>query len=58
MGPQIQWVQTYVATDKLYCIYISPNKEMILEHAKQGEFPANVVSEVVTIIEPITAEQE
>ncbi len=55
MGPQIQWLQSYVTTDKLYCIYIAPNKEMILEHAKQGGFPANVVSEVATIIDPTTA---
>lgn len=55
MGTQIQWLQSYVTTDKLYCIYIAPNKETILEHAKQGGFPANVVSEVATIIDPTTA---
>lgn len=55
MGTQIQWLQSYVTTDKLYCIYIAPNREMILEHAKQGGFPANVVSEVATIIDPTTA---
>ena len=56
MGPQIQWVQSYVTGDKIYCIYIAPNKEMVFEHAKQGGFPANVVSEVATIIDPTTSE--
>ncbi len=56
MGPQIQWVQSYVTGDKIYCIYIAPNKEMVFEHAKQGGFPANAVSEVATIIDPTTSE--
>lgn len=56
MGPQIQWVRSYVTTDKIYCIYIAPNVEMVLEHAKQGGFPANSVSKVSTIIDPTTAE--
>lgn len=56
MGPQIQWVQSYVTEDKIFCIYNAPNKEMILEHAKQGGFPANAVNEVATIIDPVTAE--
>lgn len=56
MGPEIQWVQSYVTTDKIYCIYNAPNEEMIREHAKQGGFPANSVSEVATIIDPVTAE--
>jgi hypothetical protein len=56
MGPQIQWVQSYVTTDKIYCVYIAPNRELIFEHAKQGGFPANVVSEVSTIFDPTTAE--
>ena len=56
MGPQIQWVESYVTEDKIYCIYNAPNKEMILEHAKQGGFPANAVNEVTTIIDPVTAE--
>lgn len=55
MGPQIQWVQSYVTTDKIYCVYIAPNKEMVLEHARQGGFPANNVTEVGTIIDPVTA---
>ena len=56
MGPEIQWVQSYVTGDKVYCIYISPNEEMIKEHAKQGGFPANSISEIKTIIDPTTAE--
>lgn len=56
MGPEIQWVQSYVTTDKIYCIYNAPNEEMVREHAKQGGFPANSVSEVATIIDPVTAE--
>lgn len=56
MGPQIQWLHSYVAGDKIYCVYIAPNEEMILEHAKQGGFPANLVSEVSAIIDPVTAE--
>jgi cell division inhibitor SulA len=57
MGPQIQWLQSYVTADKIYCVYIAPNEEMIREHAKQGGFPANRISEVKTIIDPTTAEQ-
>ena len=56
MGPQVQWVQSYVTDDKVYCVYIAPNEEMVREHARQGEFPANKVSEVKTIIDPTTAE--
>ena len=56
MGPQIQWVHSYVTNDKIYCIYNAPNEEMVREHAKQGGFPANSVSEVATIIDPVTAE--
>ena len=56
MGPQIQWVQSYVTGDKIYCVYIAPNEEMVREHAKQGGFPANSVSQVATIIDPTTAE--
>ena len=56
MGSQIQWIQSYVTEDKIYCVYIAPNKEMVQEHAKQGGFPANVVSEVSTIIDPTTAD--
>ncbi len=56
MGPEIQWVQSYVAGDKIYCVYIAPNADMIKEHAKQGGFPANQISEVKTIIDPTTSE--
>ncbi|MCZ6593891.1 MAG: DUF4242 domain-containing protein [Bacteroidetes bacterium] len=56
MGPQIQWVHSYVTEDKLYCVYIAPDKEMVREHAKQGGFPANSVSLVSTIIDPTTSE--
>ena len=56
MGPQIQWVQSFVTDDKIYCIYRAPNEAMVREHAAQGGFPANRVSEVKTIIDPTTAE--
>lgn len=56
MGPQIQWIHSYVTGDKIYCIYRAPNEEMVREHARQGGFPANRISEVVTIIDPSTAD--
>ncbi len=56
MGPQIQWIHSYVTEDKIYCIYNAPNKEMVSEHARQGGFPANSVSKVSAIIDPTTAE--
>ena len=56
LGPQIQWVHSYVTGNKVYCVYIAPNEEMIREHASQGGFPANKISEVKTIIDPTTAE--
>ncbi|MDX6530298.1 MAG: hypothetical protein QOH41_2588 [Blastocatellia bacterium] len=56
LGPQIQWVHSYVTGDKIYCVYIAPNEEMIREHASQGGFPANRVSEIKTTIDPTTAE--
>jgi hypothetical protein len=56
MGPQIQWVNSYVTGDKIYCVYIAPNEEMVREHAQQGGFPANSVSQVSAIIDPTTAE--
>jgi len=56
LGPQIQWVQSFVTDDKIYCIYIAPNREMVLEHARQGGFPAESVAEVRTVIDPTTAE--
>ena len=56
LGPQIQWVQSYVTDDKIYCVYIAPSAKEVLEHAEKGGFPANVVAEVRTIIDPTTAE--
>lgn len=58
MGPQIQWLESYVTGDKVYCVYISPNEEMIREHAKQGGFPANRISEIKSIIDPTTSEEK
>ncbi len=56
LGPQIQWIHSYVTGDKIYCVYIAPNEEMVREHARQGGFPANRISEVKTMIDPTTAE--
>jgi hypothetical protein len=56
LGPQIQWVQSYVTDDKIYCVYIAPNAEMVREHASRGGFPANVVSQIRAGIDPTTAE--
>ena len=56
MGPQIQWVHSYVTGDKIYCVYIAPDEQSVREHAERGGFPANRVSEVMSIIDPTTAE--
>lgn len=56
MGPQIQWVESFVTANKIYCIYIAENENMVKEHAKKGGFPANVISQVVTKIDPTTPE--
>ena len=56
LGPQIQWVHSYVTGDKIYCVYIAPNEEMVREHAKRGGFPANSISAVKSVIDPTTAE--
>jgi hypothetical protein len=56
LGASIQWLQSYVTDDKIYCVYIAPNEEMVREHASQGGFPANKISEVRTVIDPTTAE--
>jgi len=56
LGPTIQWLHSYVTADKIYCVYIAPNEKMVREHAQRGGFPANCVSEVKSVIEPITAE--
>ena len=56
MGPSIQWIESYVTDDKIYCVYIAPDAASVKEHAKQGGFPANRVSQVRTTIDPTTAE--
>ena len=56
LGPQIQWVESYVTDDKIYCVYIAPDEAMIKQHAEQGGFPANRISEVRTVIDPTTSE--
>ena len=56
MGPDIQWVQSYVVDDKIYCVYVAPDEKTVREHAKRGGFPANRVSQVRTMIDPVTAE--
>ena len=56
LGPSIQWVQSYVTDDKIYCVYIAPNADLVREHARRGGFPANRVSEIKMMIDPTTAE--
>jgi cell division inhibitor SulA len=56
LGPQIQWLESFVTNDKVYCVYIAPNEEMIREHARRGGFPANRISEIRSVIDPTTAE--
>lgn len=56
LGPEIQWVQSYVTGDKIYCIYIAPNEAIIRKHAQMGGFPANSISEVKNVIDPTTSE--
>ncbi len=56
LGPQIQWVESFVTDDKIYCVYIAPNKEMVEEHAQKGGFPANKISQVRRTIDPTCAE--
>ena len=56
MGPQIQWVESYVTDDKVYCVYIAPDERAVREHAQRGGFPANSVSEIRRMIDPTTAE--
>ncbi len=56
MGPSIQWVQSFVTDDKIYCIYIAPNEDAVREHAQKGGFPANRISEVRSVIDPTTSE--
>jgi len=56
LGPQIQWLHSYVTDDKIYCVYIAPDEETVRQHAQQGGFPANRISQIRTIIDPTTAE--
>ncbi len=56
LGPKIQWVESYVTADKVYCVYVSPNEQLVREHAQQGGFPANRISEIKSVIDPTTAE--
>ena len=56
LGPSIQWVESYVTDDKIYCVYIAPDEALVREHARQGGFPANKVSKVSAMIDPTTAE--
>jgi hypothetical protein len=56
LGPQVQWLQSYVTDNKIYCVYIAPNEEAVREHARQGGFPANSVAQVRRVIDPTTAE--
>ncbi|HUK84034.1 MAG TPA: DUF4242 domain-containing protein [Verrucomicrobiae bacterium] len=56
MGSQIQWVESYVTDDKIYCVYVAPNEAMVREHAKKGGFPVSRVSKVASVMDPITAE--
>jgi hypothetical protein len=57
LGPQIQWVHSYVTGDKVYCVYVAPNEEMVRKHAAEGGFPANRISEILGTIDPTTAEK-
>ncbi len=56
LGPTIQWLHSYVTTDKIYCVYIAPNEKMVREHAEQGGFPVSCISEVSSVIDPTSAE--
>jgi len=56
LGPSLQWVQSFVTDNKVYCVYLAPNEELVREHARQGGFPANAVARVRTVIDPTTAE--
>jgi len=56
LGPQVQWLESFVTDDKIYCVYIAPNEEMVREHARQGQFPANSVAQVRQVIDPTTSE--
>ena len=57
LGPRIQWVESFVTEDKIYCVYQAPNKELIQQHAEMGGFPANRIEEIRNVISPVTAEK-
>lgn len=57
LGPHIQWVQSYVTGDKIYCVYVAPSEDMVRKHAQEGDFPANKISEIKNVIDPTTAEK-
>ncbi len=56
LGTEIQWIQSYVAGDKIYCVYLAPDEELIIRHAEMGGFPANLICKITNVIEPVTAE--
>ncbi|WP_237067636.1 DUF4242 domain-containing protein [Microbulbifer guangxiensis] len=56
LGPSVQWIQSFVTPDKIYCMYIAPDKEAVISHAEMGGFPANTISEITSVIDPVTAE--
>jgi hypothetical protein len=56
MGPEIQWVESYVTDDRIYCVYVAPNEDAVRKHAQQGGFPANRISQIRSVIDPTTAE--
>ena len=56
LGPEIQWIESYVTQDKIYCVYRAPNEEMVRQHAREGGFPANQIAEITTVIDPSTSE--
>jgi len=56
MGPEIQWVESYVTDDKIYCVYVAPDEDAVRKHAQQGGFPANRISQIRSVIDPTTAE--
>jgi len=58
LGSQIQWIESFVTENKIYCVYLAPNKSMIMQHANMGGFPANRIEEVKNVISPVTAEKE
>jgi hypothetical protein len=58
LGPTIQWLHSYVTDDKIYCVYVAPDEDLLVTHARRGGFPADVIARVHQVIDPVTAEQE